>query len=139
MRPERRFQCRNGKGRLLQRSPKSEDHDPDNLSLFEAQNGLDNGATLGIGLLTPAMVHFGETQIVLARRQAVLNAAYQAHPDRFVRRAPKPLPCPRRFGSTGRSNRPKGRARKSVNSRPGCLKVLDTRWPDYNPSERHQV
>jgi len=48
----------------------------------------------GIGLLTPAMVHFGETQTVLAHRQAVLDTAYQAHPDRFVRRPPKPLPLP---------------------------------------------
>ena len=48
----------------------------------------------GIGLLTPAMVHFGEAPAVLARRQAVLDAAYQAHPDRFVRRPPKPLPLP---------------------------------------------
>jgi putative transposase len=48
----------------------------------------------GIGLLTPAMVHFGETQTVLAHRQVVLDAAYQAHPDRFVRRPPKPLPLP---------------------------------------------
>jgi len=48
----------------------------------------------GIGLLTPAMVHFGEAQTVLARRQMVLDAAYQAHPDRFVRRPPKPLPLP---------------------------------------------
>ena len=48
----------------------------------------------GIGLLTPAMVHFGETQTVLARRQGVLDAAYQAHPDRFVRQAPMPLPLP---------------------------------------------
>jgi putative transposase len=48
----------------------------------------------GIGLLTPAMVHFGEAPAVLARRQAVLDAAYQAHPDRFVKRPPKPLPLP---------------------------------------------
>jgi putative transposase len=48
----------------------------------------------GIGLLTPAMVHFGEAPAVLARRQAVLDAAYQAHADRFVRRPPKPLPLP---------------------------------------------
>jgi putative transposase len=48
----------------------------------------------GIGLLTPAVVHFGEAQTVLARRQVVLDIAYQAHPDRFVRRAPKPLPLP---------------------------------------------
>lgn len=48
----------------------------------------------GIGLLTPAMVHFGEAQKVLAHRQVVLDAAYQAHPDRFVGRPPKPLPLP---------------------------------------------
>ena len=48
----------------------------------------------GIGLLTPAMVHFGEAPAVLSQRQAVLDAAYQAHPDRFVRHPPKPLPLP---------------------------------------------
>jgi putative transposase len=48
----------------------------------------------GIGLLTPAVVHFGEAQAVLARRQVVLDTAYQTHPDRFVRRPPKPLPLP---------------------------------------------
>lgn len=48
----------------------------------------------GIAMLTPAMVHFGETPTVLAHRQRVLDAAYQAHPDRFVRRPPKPIPVP---------------------------------------------
>jgi putative transposase len=48
----------------------------------------------GISLLTPAMVHFGDAPQVLAQRQAVLDAAYQAHPDRFVRRPPNPLPLP---------------------------------------------
>jgi putative transposase len=48
----------------------------------------------GIGLLTPAMVHFGEAEAVLAHRQVVLDTAYQAHPDRFVRQPPKPLPLP---------------------------------------------
>ena len=48
----------------------------------------------GIGLLTPAMVHFGQAPTVLAHRQVVLTAAYQAHPDRFVRQPPKPLPLP---------------------------------------------
>lgn len=48
----------------------------------------------GIALLTPAMVHFGEAGNVLARRQLVLDAAYLAHPDRFVRKSPKPLPLP---------------------------------------------
>jgi putative transposase len=48
----------------------------------------------GLGLLTPAMVHFGDAPIVLARRQTVLDAAYAAHPERFVRHAPVPLPLP---------------------------------------------
>ena len=48
----------------------------------------------GLGLLTPAMVHFGEAPVVLAQRQAVLDAAYAAHPERFVRRAPVALPLP---------------------------------------------
>jgi putative transposase len=48
----------------------------------------------GIGFLTPAMVHFGQTEAILAQRQAVLASAYQAHPERFVRRPPTPLPVP---------------------------------------------
>jgi putative transposase len=48
----------------------------------------------GLGLLTPAMVYFGQAPAVLAARQVVLDAAYQAHRDRFVRRPPKPLPLP---------------------------------------------
>ena len=48
----------------------------------------------GLGLLTPAMVHFGNAPAVLAQRQAVLDVAYQAHPERFVRQPPKPLPLP---------------------------------------------
>jgi putative transposase len=48
----------------------------------------------GLGLLTPAVVHFGDAPVVLARRQTVLDAAYVAHPERFVRHAPIPLPLP---------------------------------------------
>ena len=48
----------------------------------------------GLGLLTPAMVHFGDAPVVLARRQTVLDAAYAAHPERFVRHPPVPLPLP---------------------------------------------
>ncbi len=82
----------------------------------------------GIALLTPAVVHFGEAQTVLARRQVVLDAAYQAHPDRFVRRPPKPMPLPSEVWiNKPVSIRPKDKGRKSVNSHAGCLKVLDTR------------
>lgn len=54
----------------------------------------DNHRHSGLGLLTPAVVHFGEAPLVLERRQVVLDAAYQAHPERFVRRPPKPLALP---------------------------------------------
>lgn len=43
-----------------------------------------------LGMLTPKTVHFGETTQVLAQRQAVLDAAYQAHPERFVGKPPTP-------------------------------------------------
>jgi putative transposase len=49
----------------------------------------------GIGMLTPAMVHFGQAPLIREQRQTVLDAAYLAHPDRFVRRPPTPLPLPK--------------------------------------------
>ena len=38
----------------------------------------------GIAMLTPAMVHKGEGAARLCARQAILSAAYEAHPERFV-------------------------------------------------------
>ncbi len=48
----------------------------------------------GIALLTPATVQRGQAPAVLASRQAVLRAAYQAHPERFVRGEPRPGELP---------------------------------------------
>ena len=48
----------------------------------------------GLALLTPATVHYGETAAVLAQRREILAAAYQQHPERFVRRAPQPAEPP---------------------------------------------
>ncbi len=42
----------------------------------------------GIAMLTPDAVHHGRVEQVQEQRQAVLDAAYQAHPERFVRNAP---------------------------------------------------
>ena len=39
----------------------------------------------GLGLLTPGDVHTGRAQELQAQRQAVMVAAYAAHPERFVR------------------------------------------------------
>jgi putative transposase len=48
----------------------------------------------GIGLMTPATVHYGRTEEVLTARQATLMVAYDAHPERFVRRPPTPPTVP---------------------------------------------
>jgi putative transposase len=48
----------------------------------------------GLALLTPETVHLGNTATVIERRGAVLAAAYAAHPERFVRRAPRPAAPP---------------------------------------------
>ena len=48
----------------------------------------------GIGLMTPATVHYGRANAVHADRARVLDAAYATNPDRFVRRAPTPPPVP---------------------------------------------
>jgi putative transposase len=45
---------------------------------------------VGIGLMTPDQVHFGQAELVHAARQDVLTQAYQANPERFVSSAPKP-------------------------------------------------
>jgi len=48
----------------------------------------------GIAWLTPEMVHSGRAPLVLDRRADVLTAAYAAHPERFVRKAPVPPQLP---------------------------------------------
>jgi putative transposase len=46
----------------------------------------------GIALLTPESVHYGKARDVLKGRQDVLLAAYNDHPERFVRKPPVPQP-----------------------------------------------
>ena len=50
----------------------------------------------GLGLHTPADVHFGRAPEIQLARARVLEAAYLAHPERFVRQLPLPplLPGP---------------------------------------------
>ena len=48
----------------------------------------------GIGLMTPAMVHYGLAHEVHAQRAHVLAAAYAATPERFVQGAPTPPKLP---------------------------------------------
>jgi putative transposase len=48
----------------------------------------------GISLLTPEMLHCGKAEAAIEQRRIVLASAYEAHPERFVRGLPKPLPIP---------------------------------------------
>ncbi len=48
----------------------------------------------GLALMTPATVHYGQTEAVYEQRQRVLDAAYAAHPERFVRGKPTPPKLP---------------------------------------------
>jgi putative transposase len=48
----------------------------------------------GIAMLTPHMVHYGLAAEVLDNRQRVLTKAFQQHPERFVRKPPRPAPLP---------------------------------------------
>ena len=48
----------------------------------------------GLGLLTPADVHFGRAEQRRADRALVLEAAHRAHPERFVSGTPVPPPVP---------------------------------------------
>jgi putative transposase len=41
-----------------------------------------------LALMTPAMVHYGWVEQIQAQRQQILQAAYEAHPERFVRGNP---------------------------------------------------
>jgi len=48
----------------------------------------------GIGLMTPAAVHYGRADALHADRARVLQAAYAAKPERFVRHPPRPPALP---------------------------------------------
>jgi putative transposase len=48
----------------------------------------------GLGLHTPADVHYGTATAIRTQRGIVLTAAYHAHPERFVRKPPQPPALP---------------------------------------------
>jgi len=43
-----------------------------------------------IGLMTPSDVHYGRAPKITAARAEILDAAYTAHPERFVNKPPQP-------------------------------------------------
>ena len=61
-------------------------------AFFEHYNHVHRHS--GIGLHTPASVHFGTAESIRQDRGRVLDAAYAAHPERFVNKAPTPPRLP---------------------------------------------
>jgi putative transposase len=47
-----------------------------------------------LGLMTPATIHYGRAAALTAQRQVTLQAAYEQHPERFVKGLPKPPAVP---------------------------------------------
>ena len=45
---------------------------------------------LGLGLMTPDQVHYGQADAIHAARQRTLDHAFSIHPERFVRQPPTP-------------------------------------------------
>jgi hypothetical protein len=54
----------------------------------------------GLGPHTPADVHYGTAEAVRDKRATVLDHAYRAHPERFVRNPPERRSHPSTRGST---------------------------------------
>lgn len=76
----------------------------------------------GIGLLTPHDLHHGLAQQRVDARSAVLRAAQEAHPERFVRGVPTAQPVP----TAAWINRPKpqvgaGAPSEGPQRQPGCV------------------
>ena len=61
-------------------------------SFFGWYNEAHNQSALG--LLTPSHVHHGQADAGRQERQATLQRAYLAHPERFVKGPPRPAPLP---------------------------------------------
>ena len=64
--------------------------------------------------------HYGRAPLIREKRQTVLDAAYLAHPDRFVRRPPIPLQLPKEVWI---NKTPKLRRKYSPNSTSECLQT----------------
>jgi transposase InsO family protein len=80
----------------------------------------------GLGLLTPADVHAGRGETVRQQRQVVLQQAFQAHPERFVRGAP----CPAKLPEAAWINPPKSGAATAT----PALAPAEGRPPGVQPS-----
>ena len=49
----------------------------------------------GIAFMTPEDVHYGRATQILEARSTTLDAAFEAHPERFKGKRPSPRPLPK--------------------------------------------
>ncbi len=81
----------------------------------------------GLGLLTPADVHYGRAGAKTAERAAVLAHAYARHPERFVRGVPLPPAMPTAVWINKPQSGPAAGIRGTVleTDAPGCPRTDD--------------
>jgi putative transposase len=84
----------------------------------------------GIGMLTPEHVHYGLADRVLEKRRCILEAAYEAHPERFVRGVPLPGSLPEAVWIN-----PPVRTSKDI-KRP---MEINTPWPEQPTTDDHEA
>ena len=75
----------------------------------------------GIALHTAADVHYGLAEIVRDKRAGVLDTAYATHPERFVRKPPRPPELP----TTSVDQPTPNKGDRSVNPDRTCLNQVD--------------
>ena len=73
----------------------------------------------GIRLMTPDQVHYGQADAVHEARQEILNLAYAANPERFVKKSPTP------------PNKPNRRLDQSAS--PGSTSKEQSKYPPAKP------
>jgi putative transposase len=92
-------------------------------SFFAWYNGQHRHS--GIAFMTPVDVHFGRARDVLAARGRVLDEAYAAHPERFVRRRPVPSALPSAVWINKPSQRTANEPQDNLHSdRPVCTEEV---------------
>jgi putative transposase len=85
-------QCIGGSSRYPERFGSIEDARAHMRAFFQWYNTEHRHS--GIAMMTPEAVHTGRADEVRQQRQSVLDAAYKAHPERFVKGRPQARAVP---------------------------------------------
>ena len=91
----------------------------------------------GLGLMTPAAVHYGRADELNAARRQVLLEAHRAHPERFVHGTPQPPVLPRQvwINPPPEKTTPQEALGATFSGRPIPELPTDSSYPDAIASE----